>query len=93
MLGWLGRVARWLFWVLVGILLWRLFRTWARSPRTTVRRTTQPPDVLVQDPVCGMYVPMSQAVRVVGPGEKVYFCSRECADRYVRRRDADRMTE
>ncbi|MCS7312564.1 MAG: hypothetical protein NZ742_06590 [Acidobacteria bacterium] len=86
MWNWLARVARWLFWVLVAILVWRWIRAWVQSPRGPVRRATQPPDVLVQDPMCGTYVPLSRAVQAAGPKENLYFCSQECADRYIRQR-------
>jgi len=84
MWGWFTRIARWLFWVLVAILVWRWLRAWTRSPRKPARRADSP-DVLVQDPVCGTYVPRSRAVQAVGPKTTLYFCSRECADRYIRR--------
>ncbi|GBC85455.1 hypothetical protein HRbin11_01905 [bacterium HR11] len=84
MWSWLARVVRWLFWVLVAILVWRWIREWVRSPRQAARRASRPPDVLVQDPMCGTYVPLSRAVRAAGPKESLYFCSRECADRYIR---------
>ena len=41
-------------------------------------------DEMVQDPECHVYVPVDRAVsRNVG-GEKVYFCSEECAKKYVK---------
>jgi len=37
----------------------------------------------VRDPVCGTYVTMEDAiVERLENGEKVYFCSRECLNRY-----------
>jgi YHS domain-containing protein len=38
---------------------------------------------LVQDPQCGTYVPVSDAQHLERNGEKVYFCSRECREKYI----------
>jgi len=41
-------------------------------------------DEMVQDPVCKVYVPASTAIsRKVG-GETQYFCSEDCAGKYVK---------
>jgi YHS domain-containing protein len=37
---------------------------------------------LVKDPYCGTYVPVSSADKVIIDGKELYFCSRECAERY-----------
>jgi uncharacterized protein len=41
-------------------------------------------DEMVQDPVCGVYVACGKAISAVVDGKTVYFCSKECRDRYVR---------
>ncbi len=39
---------------------------------------------MVQDPQCKVYVPQTRAVtRSIG-GETVYFCSEDCAKKYVK---------
>ncbi|MBM3300537.1 MAG: YHS domain-containing protein [Deltaproteobacteria bacterium] len=40
-------------------------------------------DDMVKDPVCGVYVPYSQAFTAEHDGRTVYFCSRECRDKYA----------
>jgi YHS domain-containing protein len=40
-------------------------------------------DELVKDPVCQTYVVRSRAVRGRGADGAPYFCSEECASRYV----------
>jgi YHS domain-containing protein len=40
-------------------------------------------DELVKDPVCQTYVVRSRAVRGHGAADAPYFCSEECARRYV----------
>ena len=42
-------------------------------------------DEMVQDPVCGVYLPKREAVTRRGPhGETYYFCSRECREKFDR---------
>ncbi len=36
-----------------------------------------------QDPVCGTWVPVSQALKAQINGETLYFCSMACRDRYL----------
>jgi YHS domain-containing protein len=38
---------------------------------------------LRRDPVCGMFIPESQAHTRTVRGETLYFCSEECRDRYA----------
>jgi YHS domain-containing protein len=42
-------------------------------------------DVMVKDPVCGMYLPRGDAIRESFGGEPHYFCSQECLSEYKRR--------
>lgn len=58
--------------------------TMQQPPRTTDR---QPPTVpaggeLKKDPVCGTYVSTATSVSRTVNGSVVYFCSKECRDRY-----------
>jgi YHS domain-containing protein len=47
------------------------------------RRPMAVSDELVKDPVCQTYVVRSRAVRGRGADGAPYFCSEECARRYV----------
>lgn len=42
-------------------------------------------DVLVEDPVCGNLVPKQQAIELEDNGEIIYFCSKECCDKYIKK--------
>jgi len=74
-------------WFLIGFLLYLLYRvirsSWIRTPR---RRRKKPGDGtvedMVKDPVCGTYIPKSQAVTIKEGTTTVYFCSQKCADAY-----------
>jgi YHS domain-containing protein len=76
---------------LLPLLLFLLLRNMLRGflsagpPRSA--RQPQPPPVspggeLKRDPVCGTYVSTATAVQERVKGEVVYFCSKECRDRY-----------
>jgi YHS domain-containing protein len=41
-------------------------------------RWPAPPDALVRDDVCGLYLPRRDAIRAVVGGRERFFCSREC---------------
>ena len=40
---------------------------------------------MVRDPQCGVYIPVTSALKRRKRGETVYFCSRECEDAYNKR--------
>jgi len=42
-------------------------------------------DVMVKDPVCGLYLPKGDAVRETIGGRTLYFCSQECLSQYKQR--------
>ncbi|MGC8495167.1 MAG: hypothetical protein ACP5SH_25905 [Syntrophobacteraceae bacterium] len=44
---------------------------------------------LIQDPQCGAYFMKTKGVKGVIDGHTVYFCSRECYDRYRESRNAN----
>ena len=67
---------------LLGVIYWLIKK--ALFPKKV--RTTKPTEIeeeLVQDPVCGCYVPKSHAHAVDLKGEKIFFCSKECHQKYV----------
>lgn len=55
-------------------------------PSTSEARTraprVPPAENLKKDPVCGTYIAPSTAVVQVVDGEKVYFCSKICRDKF-----------
>ena len=72
----------------VWLLVWVLFVVALLLPllrRVSIprRRPGALPDELVKDPVCQTYVVRSRAVARQDRGEPVYFCSSECARRYL----------
>ncbi len=72
-----------LLWILflVGIVYWLAKRAFSPGKRKAVG----PEDVgeeMVQDPVCGCYLPKSQALSLSSKGKRIYFCSEECFQKY-----------
>jgi uncharacterized protein len=39
---------------------------------------------LVKDPCCGTYIPINSACKATLDGKVLYFCSRECLEKYKR---------
>ena len=71
------------FFVLLVFLLLLLIRSYLARSRGGSRRTPRTPlnDDMALDPQCQSYVPKREAIELDGN----YFCSRECAERYLAR--------
>ena len=89
-MGFLGRIVRFLFWVLVLSwavkLLGRAIGGAAKSPRQAPEGGM--PDALaggkrlVKDPVCGMHMAEELALPLEANGEVLHFCSQDCRAKY-----------
>jgi uncharacterized protein len=42
------------------------------------------PDILVQDPVCGTFIPRQEALKFHKDGQDYFFCSEGCLKRFQR---------
>jgi YHS domain-containing protein len=95
-MSFLGRVFRFLFWVLilswVVKLLGRAISGWeeqARGDNPDHRNGAAGTQAaingkrLVKDPVCGMHIAEELALPVTANGETHYFCSPECRAKFV----------
>jgi len=74
----------------LGYLAYRAYRKIKESVGLEQRRK-QPspqisaPDTLMQDPVCGTFVPRKEALKMVGEdGKEYFFCSEGCLKRFRR---------
>ena len=54
----------------------------SNGPSGPRARTVPPVESLQKDPVCGTYIAPSAAVVQMVNGEKVYFCSPACRDKF-----------
>jgi len=78
--------------LLLPLLVFLLLRSLLRSvfaalrspsrPAAQPQQTVQSGGVLKKDPVCGTYVSTNTAITRTVNGEPVYFCSRECAEKF-----------
>jgi len=54
---------------------------------STERREERAPglvdDIMIKDPVCGIYFPKKDGIYMNADGRDMYFCSSECRDRFV----------
>jgi YHS domain-containing protein len=82
-------MVRLIFYALLFILLARaLNRLWGGFKEGLGVRASGGPQVpqrgvqMVRDPVCGMFVVPSSALRIGDGRSSVYFCSQECRDKY-----------
>lgn len=86
----LGRIVRFLFWVLVLSwvvkLLGRVIGGAAKSPRDPADGVMPEPvgggKRLVKDPVCGMHMAEELALPLQANGEVLHFCSQDCRAKY-----------
>ena len=46
-------------------------------------------DIMVQDPHCRVYFPRNEGIEEWIDGESFYFCSRECRNRYMEKKDPE----
>jgi uncharacterized protein len=72
-----------LIWILIlmGIVYWVVKR--AFFPKN--RRPARPEELgeeMAQDPVCGCYIPKSQALTLASGSKQLYFCSQACFQKY-----------
>jgi YHS domain-containing protein len=88
-MGFLGRLLRFLFWVVViGWAVRLLGRAIGKAvgPKPAPRATDQVPVTggkrLVRDPVCGMHLAEELALPLKVNGEVLHFCSDVCRQKY-----------
>lgn len=76
---------RWVIILIVFFLAYRFFRRFfVRKAPAAKKPPDQIQDEMVQDPVCGTYVPKRMALLVTRPGEgQTFFCSPACREKYL----------
>ncbi|OGP72469.1 MAG: hypothetical protein A2Z73_02480 [Deltaproteobacteria bacterium RBG_13_60_28] len=74
--------------MLVGYLAYRVvkkvYRSWTlggAAPRTP---RADEPELLVQDPICGTFIPKKDALKAHKDGQDYFFCSEGCLKRFRR---------
>jgi len=77
--------------LILGILMYvgyRALKALVLPVKPSVRSEREPPsaevdDVMVKDPFCKTYFPARRAIKRVIKGETLYFCSKDCRDKYM----------
>lgn len=73
---------RFLIWLLLGVALYWALRNLTGSGSTDRLGHKGESEEMVRDPQCGVYLPLSNALKRRIRGENVYFCSKECEVSY-----------
>jgi uncharacterized protein len=73
--------------ILLGFVLYSFFLSLTRPttsfpPKNRQNRQVKG-DVMVEDPVCGTYLPQEDAIKARIKGSDYYFCSKTCLDRFT----------
>ena len=77
-----GILMRLVFYAILALIIYYLLRgLWGPKPRGQDAREFE--DELVKDPVCDTYIPKNKAISVKIGNKRVYFCSKECKERYL----------
>ena len=70
----------------IGYFGYKILKSWIAGSAT--KTLSKPPtgridDVMVKDPYCHVYFPKREGIRLRVDGEDVYFCSKECRDKFL----------
>lgn len=75
--------------VVVVYLVYRAVKSWVRNLQVPGRNGSpnlRIDDVMVKDPVCGIYFPRREGVELRHGGQTYVFCSTACRDRFLEER-------
>ncbi|MBW1836824.1 MAG: hypothetical protein JRI99_07710 [Deltaproteobacteria bacterium] len=64
------------------IRFWILQHTSLNRPISS-KSAGQIDDIMVKDPYCEVYFPKREGVHLKVDGEDLYFCSKECRDKFI----------
>jgi len=76
---------RFLLWLLLGYIGYRIIKAWLSAREKHPPLETAAEEETFQDPVCGIYVSPADATVGRLEGEKLYFCSVHCLEKYQER--------
>lgn len=73
--------------IIIAYLAFRVIKSWVirnlQVPGPTDSRHPEIDDVMVKDPVCGIYFPRREGVRLRHGDQTHVFCSTACRDRFM----------
>lgn len=77
---------RMLLWLVLGYIGFRILKGFIAS-RKAEEPAVRPADDTVKDPVCGVYLTKEDAIIGNMEGERIYFCSMACLEKFRDRLD------
>jgi len=76
-----------IIYLLLIYLVYKVIKTWmapsAYSGKGEYGSAGTVEDIMIKDPVCGVYFPKKDGIYLNDDGRDMYFCSSECRDRFV----------
>lgn len=73
--------------IIIAYLAYRAAKSWVmrnlQAPGQNGSHHPSIDDVMVKDPVCGIYFPQREGVTLSRGGQTFLFCSAACRDRYL----------
>jgi uncharacterized protein len=77
-----------IMYLLLIYIVYRVIKAWMAPSVYSGKReygggAGQIDDIMVKDPVCGVYFPKKDGIYLNTDGGEMYFCSSECRDKYV----------
>ena len=74
--------------LVVGYFCYRALKNWVMPASPTRENVSsniagEIDDVMIQDPICGVYFPKRNGVSLQVKGEEYYFCSQECKTEFI----------
>lgn len=76
---------RFLFWLLIGYVAYRIIKGFLDARNKQPSPANSAEVETFRDPVCGLYVSQEDATVGILEGEKLYFCSLNCLEKYQER--------
>ena len=78
--------------LVVGFLCYRAVKNWmiknqSSHGKVSSNITGEIDDIMIKDPYCGVYFPQRNGVSLSENGKEIYFCSQECREKYMTRKD------
>jgi len=78
-----------LYLLIIILIAYLLFWPRGSARKKTARSNPNQPRRLFKDPVCGVYVDEEEAVKLTWKNETVYFCSKECRDKFLQQKKSN----
>ena len=76
-----------IIYILLIYVAYRVIKGWTAPSVSTERREERDAgtvdDIMIKDPVCGVYFPKRDGIYLKADGRDMYFCSSECRDKFL----------